>query len=366
MRLIDNLKILTLKTLGENYLEIIDFENDYIFQEPLLYAYFNLENHTDNKDILKEILQGYEIKPKNEISTNHALNTDNVAYIPNLGYYNKDNQKIDDLLFVEDLEVLKEIHPLLHPYLFESYKGHITNRTPNFNSVWDDHIVKLEKALKIIKMELPDFHIDFKSANFRIFIHDNPKILNFTTIQTLGQLYFYATPDATLMYFIEELIHQGAHNMLYHLTHPKTDFFKIDAENIIMRELTKQDWDYRDVYGAFHGVYTVYKRLECYDILIQNDVLSSKDKHELYGRMADQFPRFRTGLELLPLDIVYTDKGKTLYLDLDKKCEIILNKYKTLRDFFDLSFRDLDFNYTDFEKYNPYEKFLQNEAKFKF
>ena len=62
--LIDNLKILTLKTLGENYLEIIDFENDYIFQEPLLYAYFNLENHSDNKDILKEILQGYEIKTK--------------------------------------------------------------------------------------------------------------------------------------------------------------------------------------------------------------------------------------------------------------------------------------------------------------
>ena len=126
--------------------------------------------HCHNKDILKEILQGYEIKTKNEISTNHAQNPDDVAYISNLGYYNKDNQKIDDLLFVEDLEVLKKIHPLLHPYLFESYKGHITNRTPNFNSVWKDHIETLEKALKIIKIELPDFHNDFKSANFRIFI----------------------------------------------------------------------------------------------------------------------------------------------------------------------------------------------------
>lgn len=289
----------------------------------------------------------------------YDLNDFNSVYYRNGGiYYNIIKEKTGSILEIEGLEVVKELHPLLHRYLFEFYKGHITNPNPHYESVWENHMIILEKALKLLKEYTPDYFKEFQAANKKIFVHNNPKILNFTSIETLGMLYFYATPYTTLMYFVEELIHQGAHNILYHITFNKKDFFKIDAPNTIMRDLTQQEWDYRDVYGAFHGVYTVYKRLECYDILLQKNTFQGKDKHELLGRLADQFSRFRTGLELLNLDEVYTEKGKTFYLDLDKKCETIINKYILLKNDFDLSNRDLDFRYEDFCLLNSYEDFL--------
>ena len=141
----------------------------------------------------------------------------------------------------------------------------------------------------------------------------------------------------------------------------KNTFFKIDSEKTIMRELTKQEWDYRNVYGAFHGLYTVTKRVECFDILLTKNVFKGREKHELLGRMADMFPRFQTGLELLNLDEVYTEKGKDLYLELTQKCQKILDKYEKIKNEFDLSHRDLDFRYNEFCLTNSYEDFLEKD-----
>ncbi|MDO5607016.1 MAG: hypothetical protein Q4G08_01045 [Capnocytophaga sp.] len=176
---------------------------------------------------------------------------------------------MEGILSIDGLEIIKELHPLLHPYLFEYYKGHIMNRYPAYTSVWSGYSDLLQNAIELLKVNTPAYFEEFQSANKSIFIHNNPKILNFTSVETFGMLYFYTTPNSTLMYFVEELIHQGAHNILYAITFNKHEFFKIDAPNTIMRDLTGQEWDYRDVYGAFHGVYTVYKRLECHDILLQ-------------------------------------------------------------------------------------------------
>jgi len=342
----------------------LDFEDDNTFLEPLLFAYFNSKQYSSiPKELLKEILQGYFIK-KEPIKIKYSFNKNNIAYIPKLGYFNGELELIEPILEIYDLEIVKELHPLLNSYLFEFYKGHITNSTPEYESVWSNHIATLEEALKVLKDNTPDYFKEFKKANKKIFIHNNPKILNFTSIETLGMLYLYTTQkSSTLMYFIEELIHQGAHNILYHIIFNKKDFFKIDVNNILMRDLTKMEWDYRNVYGAFHGVFTVLKRLECYDILLQKNILKGKDKHELLGRFADQFCRVNTGLELLNLDEVYTEKGKKLYFELNSKCDFILKKYNKLKFEFDLSKRDLDFRYEQFCKYNSFQEFELKERE---
>lgn len=356
--IISNIQVLMYKE-SISIIESLDLNKYDTFLEPLLFTYFNSKKYkVYSKKILEEIMQGYFIE-KVPLNIKYSYNKNNIAYVPKLGYFEKGNSEpIEGVLEIEGLEIVKELHPLMHRYLFESYNGHTTNQYPKYKSNWQNHISSLEKALLILRKNTPEFYKDFLQANKKIFIHNNPKILNFTSKETLGMLFFYATPNSTLMYFVEELIHQGAHNILYHITFNENEFFKIDVHNTYMRDLTGQEWDYRNVYGAFHGVYTIYRRLECYDILLQKNVLKEKDKHELLGRMTDQFPRFHTGLELLNLNGVYTEKGKTFYLELDKKCENILLKYRKLRNEFDLSNRDLDFRYEDFCKLNPYEEFI--------
>lgn len=360
IKIVNTIKLLIYKE-NKSILEKIDFDNDNIFLEPLLFAFFNhKKNKTLTTDILLEIIQGY-FSNQEKLLLTESINKEKISYIPNLGYFDNFDDKIDEILKLDKFEILKTCHPLLDKYFIEYYKGHIVNPKPTYRSVWKENYKDLEKAIYIIKEYLPEFYQDLVFANKRIYLHDNPKILNFTSIETLGMLYFYVIGKENVIYFIEELIHQGSHNFLYYVVHNRKDYFKIDVDNIIMRDLTKQQWDYRNLYGAFHGLYTVTKRVECFDMLLSKNIFTGREKHELLGRLTDMFPRFQTGLELLNLDEVYTEKGKEFYFELTKACQSILQKYEKIQKEFDLSHRNLDFRYNEFCLTNSFEDFQNKD-----
>ena len=361
-KITNNIKTL-LYIENKSIFEKIDLENDYTFLEPLLFAYFNSKKENlFPKDTIIEILQGYFTK-KEDLRINYSYNNNEIAYIPNLGYYNKQQELIEPIIKQGDFEIIKEVHPTLAKYFVEFKRGHILNDKPEHNSVWKENYKEVFKAIDTIKKHLPNFYKELSFANRAIYLHDNPKIINFTTIETLGMLYFYVIGKNNLIYFIEELIHQGSHNYFYYVVHNRKEYFKIDVDNLIMRDYTKQKWDYRNIYGAFHGLVTVTERVACFDILLQKNVFSGREKHELLGRFTDQFSRFRTGLELLDFDEVYTKKGIELYNKYDAICLKIFKKYKKLVTTFDLSNRDIDFRYKDFCKLNSYDDFLKKDKE---
>lgn len=355
--ILNTIKLLIYKE-NATLLEKVDFDDDSIFLDPLIFAYFNSKrNNQFSNKMLIEVMQGYFIK-KESIFLNESFDKYGIAFVPHVGYLDKEKNKVENLLKVDAFEILKNSHPLIERYIVESYKGHTVNLKPEHSCIWKDNYQELEKAILIIKEHLPDFYKELVFANKRIYLHDNPKILNFASIETLGMLYFYVMGSENLIYYIEELIHQGSHNFLYYVVHHRKDYFKIDVDTIVMRDVTHQEWDYRTVYGAFHGLFTVTQRVICFDILLSQNIFSGREKHELLGRMTDMIPRFKTGLELLDLDYVYSQKGKDYYFELSRKCDEILSKYKWLITEFDLSHRDLDFRYNEFCELNSYEDFL--------
>ena len=208
VKIIEILQILLYKE-NPSLLEKINFEDDNIFLEPLLFAYFNSKKDNLFSEImLTEITQGYFIE-KEPLLLKESFNNEGIAYVPNLGYFDKKGNKKDDILKIDTFEILKYKHPLLEKYFYEFYKDHIVNANPTYNSVWQDNHKELEQAILIIKEHLPEFYKELVFANKRIFLHDNPKILNFTSVETLGMLYFYVLGKNNLIYFIEEIIHQA-------------------------------------------------------------------------------------------------------------------------------------------------------------
>ena len=116
MIVIENIQILLYKE-SPLTLEKIDFEDDNVFLEPLLFAYFNSKkNNLFSEDMLTEIMQGYFIE-KEPLLLKESFNNEGIAYVPNLGYFDKNGSKIDDILKIDAFEILKTSHPLLEKYL---------------------------------------------------------------------------------------------------------------------------------------------------------------------------------------------------------------------------------------------------------
>lgn len=89
-------------------------------------------------------------------------------------------------------------------------------------------------------------------------------------------------------------------------------------------------------------------------------------RHELFGRFADQFHRFYSlGYEYLNKDNVFTQIGLEFFDNLRAKTESILNEYKSVDQFFDLKWIDLDFRYSKFAEHNSIEKFNSFYQTFK-
>lgn len=88
VKIIEILQILLYKE-NPSLLEKINFEDDNIFLEPLLFAYFNSKKDNLFSEImLTEITQGYFIE-KEPLLLKESFNNEGIAYVPNLGYFDK-------------------------------------------------------------------------------------------------------------------------------------------------------------------------------------------------------------------------------------------------------------------------------------
>src|SRR4051812_46967500 len=98
--IIDTIKLLIYKE-NPSLLEKVDFEDDNIFLEPLLFAYFN--GKKDNlfaPEMLTEIMQGYFFKKEN-VLLKASFDKNGIAFLPNLGYFDRNSNKVEILLKVD-------------------------------------------------------------------------------------------------------------------------------------------------------------------------------------------------------------------------------------------------------------------------
>ncbi len=326
--LVDTLKLIMFKKYPYIF-DSIDFDSeDDLFFNPLLFAFLNQDK-------------------KSEVDQLHRIITKEKEYYGD-----------EKLLLNESFYVIKDTLQILKPFFFEFYRGEITNPNPSYHSTWSTFYEHAEKGLRVLEKFVPGFYSELIFANNTLFFHDNIKIINFVTKRTQGLLYFNTLPENDEIYFIEEFIHQGSHNFLNLLLHDKeTWFLDIAALEKPMSELTGKKGDYRSFFSMFHGLYTVTKRIDCFHVLLKANYFKGKQKHELLGRMTDQYQRFYKGGYNTKIDLkkICTPKGLELYNFLFETGKNILEDYHHLPKKFDLSNRDVDFRYKDFCKLNPIE-----------
>lgn len=354
---VNTIKLLIYKEAPQ-LLEKLNFEDDNVFLEPLLFAYFNgKKTNLFSSCILQELMQGYCIT-KEKISLNHAYNENNIAYIPMLGYYRKGEKNPFEPIRIIDgttIEVLLDI-PKLLKYIVDP-----NDKIKKDKLLFEKNICFLTNALAYIKNSSSNHYTLIESHCRKILLFNtNPEISNsFATINANGIAFINVyQEDYDEVFFVEDIAHQTGHVILYTLLFNKKKVFKIDETQLI-EPIIKQK-DHRDIHILFHSLYTYYTIFQCLDNCIVNNLFSEKQKKEAIARIGFNLKKCSHDLYIYEclithfsgIDYMLTEIGASIYTDVKNKFIEIDDKWGDFVQPYSYSNQPYNFTYKYFNEIN--------------
>ncbi len=299
--LADTMKLLVYKEDNVIF-QKLDFEDNATFLEPMLFAYFNnnYSNIEQKKGCLKEILQGYFVRPE-EIQLKYLYNNDKIAYLPNLGYYNKLSKKIAEIEYLAStqIELLKHKSPLLYNVFRNSKEIPIDSKLIELNkTLLDKYNSPLNKAVQFIKKSSPEHFKLIESCCKKIVLFKtNPNNTNsFATLKAQGIAFLNTyQEDYDEVFFVDDIAHQTGHVIMFAFWFKKLDHFIIDLDTSLSPILQNQK-EYRSFYVLFHALYTYYATILCLDNCIESNFFNSKQELEATARIGFYLRKYKYDL----------------------------------------------------------------------
>jgi hypothetical protein len=385
-KLIENIKILLYKE-KQNIFERIDFDNDSIYQEPLLYAYFNKENRTEIE--LETILYGYTQIEKRHEKINIKTDDYGRVYLPNLGWIHtesnnayfelltgvngdfhlqqknkKANFKFEPLEIIAgtNIELLKYPIPLLNQFYYDPYHKPVE---VEIEDIANKKKECLTNAWSLIKRLIPNQYKLIESVVFKnIIFNINPIYRNsFASLSANGIIFNNAYQENyNEVFFVDDIAHQSGHVIFYSLLYNSSEFYKIDCETIIETlHLTSERSEPRNLRTIFHALYTYYTTFICLDACLNASVFKDEKEHETLGRISFYLMKCYHDIYLLETHKEYkngpkemfTDKGLIIYNKIKSTFKIIAKKWDKKTTNFDMSNQPYNFTYSKFVELNP-------------
>jgi hypothetical protein len=367
------------------YFELLDINNDGIFLEPLLFAWFNNPN-APGRPPLEQLLFGYIDPAARPLQVPVLPDGNNTIFIPRIGHLklsgeNRDRQLtlepsgndlhiLDDdgsviphryfpVIDVEGFEVIDHASPLLLPYFAQAYPDSANGfYNIDFTHIAHRHLETLKRALQIIKKYSPVYYKQTRLTTRRMMLYEYFPVNSFATKTFHGCIFMCTRPDSSIAFFLDDLVHQCSHNLLNTFITDTSVYFKIDPELDMLGAYIKNEKELRTVYSAFHGLFTVAQRAIFFGKIYEAPGLFSEpERHELLARYCDQFRRFKSGLERADPGLLYTRKGKLLYDQVERCAHEALSKISSIIRDSDFSNQVSRFDYQKFCVLNPIQKF---------
>lgn len=362
--IINVVKLLIYKE-NPSILEKIDFEDEEIFLEPLFFAYFNSKKHkTFTPLMLTEIMQGYFVK-KESICLKESYNKCGIAYVPNLGYFDKTGNKVDNIHIIQNTSFELLIHPIVHlKNIFKDFNDNVINenKIEISKTLSLKHENALTKAFQYIKKSNnAHFNLLQKCCKKIVVFKTDPKNTNsFATINAHGIAFFNVyQDDYDEVFFVDDIAHQTGHIIMTTILFERKKYFTID-ENINIGIITKNKSEYRSFYILFHALFTYYTTLLCLDDCIENNCFDKRQVHEAKGRIGFYLLKYKLDLSnfqkvvthFMRIENILTNNGMEIYKNIEDKYFEIRNKYSNEVDKFTYTNQPYNFTFKSFIKQN--------------
>lgn len=360
-----NTIILLLYKENPSLLEKVDFEDDKAFLEPLLFAYFNSKkDNLFSKDMLTEIIQGYFVE-KEPLVLNQSYNDDGIAYVPNLGYFDKNKSKVDDICIIQNSSIELIIHPIIHlKTIFKDFNENVLdeNKIEISKEISLKYENVLTNALQYIKTS-NKVHYDLieQCCKKIVLFKTDPKNTNsFATINAHGIAFFNVyQEDYDEVFFVDDIAHQTGHIIMTAILFERKKYFLID-ENQNIGTFTKNKSEYRSFYILFHALYTYYTTFLCLDACLENHCFNKRQTHEAKGRIGFYLQKCKSDLLNFEkvinyyngLESVLSSQGIEIFKNIANKYFEVLKKHEEVT-LFKYKNQPYNFTYSEFVKLNP-------------
>jgi hypothetical protein len=367
-KIIETVKILIYKE-APHLIEKLNLEDQDAFLEPLLFAYFNRKENLFSREALKEILQGF-FKKNETIKNEYTFNKNGIAYIPQIGYFRKDEIKPFDTIIIlpkTNFEVIT--YQIINlKYIFRDFNNIVIDESKIIISkmLYEDNKKSLSSALSKIKQYSNNhYSLIEKCCKKIVLFKTDPKNTNsFATINAHGIAFLNVyQKEYDEVFFIDDIAHQTGHIIMTTLSFKRKEYFLID-ENENIKSITNNPKEYRSLYILFHALYTYYTTTLCLDNCLSNNCFDEKKTHEAEGRVGFYLIKYKLDLDSFMevanhyngLEMVLTKKAIFIFQMISEQFIQIRNKYYSTLKEFSYKNQPYNFTYNEFIKLNPIQR----------
>ena len=354
-------------------LNMLDFDNDELFLEPSSFFHFadvakDPPNASLEQSLLFSLTKGSLEYPNDVYSDEQGL-----IHLPSYGYLVVEPKQSFELTFSASEQKIqlskdgKDVSFEHKPFTFirgtnikllESQSELLTNL--ELKTIFDEPMTrtvteneeKIGNAIAIMKEIAPLFTemVELVTRDITLFRSSNH--FSMASINQFGSAFLNLSDEnQNEPFFIEDIAHQCGHVIFYTLTMDAAKFFS-SPKDTPLKDFTYVSYEKRDLYGAFHGLFTYTTIANCLDLVIEHRKLEGELLVETYARLAFFLAKFRKDLVAMEENNILSKLGFE-YFDMFHSAYLRINeKHKHIARTFDFSNQNYLFSWKAFKQLN--------------
>jgi hypothetical protein len=372
LKVVDILKTALYKK-DSNIFSRIDFYDDELYKEPLLFSAVNSSNFYLWIDSI-----ALGLSKEKSIFNNVKIRLNNgTLYIPSIGIFDfkNINNSIIEVCFMnneyvfklngtileydfkeikktkEGIEFLEFNHPLLKE-LFINEKGETVDvKITSEECYKEKYIVNFNKALLKIESTYKQYYDLIKEYIKKVvFYKGEPN--SFATIQAHGIAFFNVSHGNSEIFFLDNILHQCAHVFFNTLTFNKSELFKIPHNSDLSLFTENENDKGFQLYDRFHGLFTQTNINICFDRCLEQKIYSGETYIEFVAKFTSNMTRFTLAIEKFDKIEKYSDDGLKWFHFFKSAFRIVNYKNQLLLERYEVSNQPYIFDYELFKETN--------------
>jgi len=363
-----------LHTKHKRLFDLMDFEDDSSWIAPFLQTKQAQNNLPEIPTI--QLLYGNIPKEKRPNEIPVYSDYQGMVYIPNIGYFQSEEKKQkltftvsnegDYTLTNDGTTIPFKYTPITTykdtPLEIVQYDNNVIRwhynhdketRVIDIPNAFQDHKENLSLALDLLEDVNHLFFTRVINVIRRFVVFYNQDVRSFAANNAIGASFFSARKEYNEISFLEDIVHQCSHNLLFIITLQTKEFFRINPKERMINEFNNNPEDGRLVYSAFHGTFSLLNIVSTFSHMLNKEFEDVHKTHEVKGRFYDNLDRLKSRIEKIKYKEIYTERGWKFLNLMEDSTNKIYNEHKEVLATQDFTDRPYVFDYNYYLKLNP-------------